>query len=141
MQSVEFHYRIPFHDVDPMNIVWHGHYVRYIELARCKLLETIDYTYSKMFDSGYAWPVVDMRIKYIKPILYDQEIVIVTTIKEYEFRLKLAYEIRDAKSGEKLTTAHTIQVAVDMQTEEMCFQSPEILLEKLGVESDETSTH
>ena len=134
MQSVEFNYRIPFHDVDSMNIVWHGHYVRYIELARCQLLESIDYTYSKMFDSGYAWPVVDMRIKYIKPIVYDQEIIIVTSIKEYEFRLKLTYEIRDVKTGKKLTSAYTIQVAVDMKSEEMCYQSPAILFEKLGID-------
>ena len=134
MQSVEFNYRIPFHDVDSMNIVWHGHYVRYIELARCQLLESIDYTYSKMFDSGYAWPVVDMRIKYIKPIVYDQEIIIVTSIKEYEFRLKLTYEIRDVKTGKKHTSAYTIQVAVDMKSEEMCYQSPAILFEKLGID-------
>ncbi len=134
MQSVEFNYRIPFHDIDSMNIVWHGHYVRYIELARCQLLESIDYTYSKMFDSGYAWPVVDMRIKYIKPIVYDQEIIIVTSIKEYEFRLKLTYEIRDVKTGEKLTSAYTIQVAVDMKSAAMCYQSPDILFEKLGID-------
>lgn len=128
-----FTYRIPFHDVDPMNIVWHGHYVRYLELARCQLLESINYTYSAMFDSGYAWPVVDMRIKYVKPIEYDQEILIETWIEEYEYRLKMGYTIRDKATHDKLTSAYTIQVAVDMSTKEMCFQSPEILFHKLNL--------
>ena len=32
-----------FHDLDPMGVVWHGHYLKYLELARCALLQTFDY--------------------------------------------------------------------------------------------------
>jgi len=131
MFKTELEYTIPFHDVDPMNIVWHGHYVRYLELVRCKLLEKINYTYKLMFASGYSWPIVDMRIKYIKPVIYDQTILLQAEIEEYEYRLKIKYQILDKSSREKLTTAYTIQVAVDEKTKEMCFQSPDILLQKL----------
>ena len=37
---------VPFHDVDTMNVVWHGHYLKYFEIARCKLLDQFHYNYS-----------------------------------------------------------------------------------------------
>ena len=57
---------VPFHDADMMGVTWHGHYIRYMEIARCELLERIGYTYLDMYDSGYAWPVVDLKIRYSK---------------------------------------------------------------------------
>lgn len=122
---------IPFQDIDAMEIVWHGNYPRYLEMARCALLDRIDYDYPKMRDSGYAWPVIDMRIKYIKPLHFKQRIRVHSELKEYENRLKIDFLITDATSGEKLCKAHTIQVAVDMHTQDMCFVSPPILREKL----------
>ena len=36
---------IEFFDLDPMEIVWHGRYVKYLEMVRGVLLDTIDYNY------------------------------------------------------------------------------------------------
>ena len=63
-----------FYDLDPMDIVWHGHYVKYLELARCALLERFDYGYPQMRASGFAWPVVDMRLKYMRSATFGQRI-------------------------------------------------------------------
>jgi acyl-CoA thioesterase FadM len=60
--------RPEFYDLDPMNVVWHGNHVRYFEVARCLLLERIGYTYQDMLESGYAWPVVDLRLRYYRPL-------------------------------------------------------------------------
>lgn len=130
--SVEI--EIPFHDVDVMEIAWHGHYAKYFEIARCVLLDKIDYNYSQMKASGFAWPVIDMHIRYIQPLLFRQKITVNCWIEEYEYRLKINYQINDAATGKRLTKGHTIQVAVDMKAQELCLASPAILLEKLGVE-------
>ena len=122
---------IPFQDIDAMEVVWHGNYPRYLEIARCAVLDCIEYDYPRMRDSGYAWPVIDMRIKYIKPLHFRQRIRVTADIREYENRLKIDFLITDAHSHEKLSKASTIQVAVDMRTREMCFASPSVLLEKL----------
>ena len=53
---------VPFHDVDTMNVVWHGHYLKYFEIARCKLLDQFHYNYNQMRDSGYAWPVIESHV-------------------------------------------------------------------------------
>ena len=47
-----------FHDLDPMDVVWHGHTLKYLELARCALLQGIDYDYPQMRASGYAGPAI-----------------------------------------------------------------------------------
>jgi acyl-CoA thioester hydrolase len=122
---------VPFHDVDSMQVAWHGHYVKYLEVARCEFLDSIGYSYQAMSDSGYAWPVIDMRIKYIKPLHFGQRVRVQCSLREWEYRLKLEYLISDAQTGERLTKAYTIQVAVDMEKQAMCFESPAILLEKL----------
>lgn len=122
-----------FHDCDPMNVVWHGHYFKYLELARCALLQRYDYDYPQMLESGYMWPVVDARVKYIRPLLFNQPLRVVARIVEWENRLKIQYEILDAASGQVLTRAHTIQVAVDAASNEMLYLCPPVLWERLGV--------
>jgi acyl-CoA thioester hydrolase len=124
---------IPFHDVDVMEIVWHGHYAKYFEIARCALLEQIDYNYPQMRASGYAWPIIDLRVRYVKPAVFGQKITVNAAIVEWENRLKIDYQITDKATGSRLVKGHSIQVAVDMQTMTMCFESPKVLFEKLGL--------
>lgn len=124
---------IPFHDVDLMAVVWHGHYVKYFEIARCALLEKIEYNYPQMRDSGYAWPVIDLRIRYAKPAEFGQIIAVSAVIVEWENRLKIDYLIYDKETGARLVKGQSVQVAVNMQTKLMCFESPKILFEKLGI--------
>ncbi len=131
--SAETTIKVPFHDVDMLRIAWHGHYVKYFEVARCELFETLGYGYLDMVASGYSWPVIDLNIRYAKPAQYDQDIVVTSAVVEYENRLKIQYEIHDEKTGVRLTRGHTVQVAVDMKNNEMCFASPQILLDRLGV--------
>lgn len=125
---------VPFHDVDMMEIVWHGHYCKYLEIARCALLEGIDYNYPQMRDSGYAWPIIDLRLRYIKPARFGQVIRVEASLVEWENRLKIDYLILDKASGSRLTKGYSVQVAVDMQTMDMCFESPPVLFAKLGLE-------
>jgi acyl-CoA thioester hydrolase len=122
-----------FHDLDPMDIVWHGNYVKYLEIARCALLQRFGYDVPQMRESGYAWPIVDMRLKYVRSIEYGQRVKVRAQIVEWENRLRIEYLISDALTGRKINTAWTIQVAVDMRTREMCFVCPPVLWAKLGV--------
>ncbi|MBC3880918.1 acyl-CoA thioesterase [Undibacterium sp. LX40W] len=125
--------QVQFFDLDPMEIVWHGNYVKYLEIARCALLDKIDYNYVQMKESGYAWPVIDLQLRYIASAHFGQILKLRAEIVEWENRLVIHYQISDAKSGQRLTRASTTQVAVDIRQGEMCFVSPPILFEKLGV--------
>jgi len=122
---------IPFHDCDPMNVVWHGNYPRYLEVARCELLRLFDYDYPQMHESGYAWPIVDMQIKYVASAVFTQKIKVAAYLKEYENRLRIDYVITDSLTNKRLTKASTTQVAVEVSSKEMQFESPTILFNKL----------
>ncbi len=122
---------IPFFDVDPLSIVWHGHYIKYFEIARCALLEEIGYNYIQMKASGYAWPVIDIRVKYIAPAKFNQHINVEASLVEYENRLKINYVIRDRYTLQKLTTGYTIQVACKLPSHEMCYASPTVFINQL----------
>ena len=122
---------VPFYDVDLMGVVWHGSYVKYMEIARCKLLDQIDYNYLQMSESGFAWPIIDIRIRYSRPLCLQQKVKVNVELVEWENRLKMQYLFLDLASGEKLAKAYTTQVAVDLETKEMLFESPKIVFEKL----------
>ncbi len=70
---------IPFHDLDPLDIVWHGNYVRYFEHARTALFQQLDYDVPAMRASGYVWPVIELNIRYARPLRYMQRIVVSAT--------------------------------------------------------------
>lgn len=129
--SAEVVVEVPFYDVDIMDVVWHGHYVKYFELARCALLRRIDYDYPQMRASGYAWPIVECYLKYVRPARYGQRLTVQARLQEYENRLKMDFEIRDLETGERLTKGFTVQVAVDLRNGELQFVSPPCLIERL----------
>jgi len=127
----EIEVEVPFHDCDPMGVTWHGCYVRYLETARSALLNRIGYNFRQMTASGYAWPIVDLKMKYVKTTTFGQRLVVRAALEEYENRLKIAYSITDRASGEIVTKASTTQVAVDQARGEMCFVSPDVFLDKV----------
>ena len=129
--NAEVEIDVPFFDVDSMQIVWHGHYVKYFEVGRCALLRILDYDYLRMAENGYLWPVVDCRLRYVRPARYGQRIRVKATLLEWENRLRIAYEIRDCVSGERLTKGETVQVAVEASSQTMQFVSPQHFLDRV----------
>ena len=124
---------VPFHDVDPAGMVWHGHYAKYFEVARCQLLDNFGYGYGAMKASGFMWPVIDLRIRYVQAVQFAQRIRVKATLREWENRLLIDYLITDEASGRRLTKGSTSQVAVDIKSGEMLFVSPPVLFERLGL--------
>jgi acyl-CoA thioester hydrolase len=131
----EVEMQVQFFDLDPMEIVWHGNYVKYLEVARCALLDKIDYNYAQMKASGYMWPIIEMNLRYPGSATFGQRLLLRAEIVEWENRLRIDYLVSDAASGRRLNRATTTQVAVDIPSGEMCFVSPPILFQKLGVQA------
>ncbi len=123
---------VPFYDLDPMRVVWHGNYVKYMERSRCALLADCAMTYGDMEKHGFAFPVVTMRVKYVKPAEFGQKLIVKTIHVPDENFLIFKYEILDAETCGKLCVAETKQMAVDIKTRESCFQLPEPFLTIFG---------
>lgn len=129
--TVDREFCVEFYDVDPMQVAWHGNYVKFFELGRCAMLDRLGYGYREMEKSGYAWPVVDLRVKYIRPLVLHQKAIVRTSLLEYENRLRLGYRIIDPETGAVFTKGESTQMAVDMATLSSCFVSPACLLERV----------
>jgi len=124
---------VPFHDIDAVGIAWHGHYAKYFEIARCELLESFGYGYNAMRESGFIWPVIDLHVRYIKPVRFGQSIAVRAALLEWENRLLIDYLVSDSETGQRLTKGQTSQVAVNIEDGEMCLVSPPVLFERLGI--------
>ena len=120
---------VPFFDVDSMEVVWHGHYVKYLEVARCALLDELGHNYVRMKDTGYAWPIIDLQLRYARPARFGQTLAVRAELVEWRNRLKIHYTLSDAASGERLTRASTIQVAVRLADGEMQLVSPAVFVD------------
>lgn len=131
--SIEIEVVPAFYEIDPMLVVWHGHYLKFFEQARSALFDRLDYGYAAMHESGFFWPIVDLRVKYVRPARLGQRLRVRAEITEWENRVRTDYLIRDAVSGEALTRGHSLQVAVSTADNEMQFVCPPILAQKLGV--------
>lgn len=122
---------VAFYDVDSMDVVWHGHYVKYLERARCALLEHIGYDYRAMKTGGHAWPVIRLSLRYARPARFGQVLAVEARMVEWEYRLVIDYDIVARDSGETLSSGSTTQIAVDLATGETCLGAPDILADRL----------
>ena len=124
--SSKIQIKVPFYDLDPMNIVWHGNYVKYLEKARCALFAKLNYTYYDMYDDNIMYPLAKMDFKFIKSAKFDDDLEIEATFKEFEPAIIIKYDIF---SGEdKILSASTMQMGVNVKTGETIYNAPEKLL-------------
>lgn len=133
MKKIEslYNLKVEFYDLDPMNVVWHGNYVKYIEAARCDFLEKIGCTYSDLKDAGVAYPVAKMEMKYIKPCVFGQNLTVKTELEQIEPSLNFKYTIYDSLTGDKLFSAKTMQICLNIEDKSTAYNVPGILLERI----------
>ena len=130
--KTEMKLTVQFYDLDPMNVVWHGNYLKYLESARCDLLKKIGYDYDNMRADGVVYPIAKMDLKYIKPCKFNQVLFLETIVEELEPSLIIKYNIFDEESGEKVFSAKSMQICVDIKTGESVYSAPEGLKQKLA---------
>lgn len=125
--QTEYEVKVSFEDIDMMEVVWHGNYMRYMEQARCDMLAKLNYTYMDMRKDGYAYPVVKMKTKYIKPAKFEDVLVIKSELISIEPALEVKYTIFNKKTNEVIFKASTMQIAVDTKTKKSVYIPPKKL--------------
>ena len=130
----EYKVNVSFEDLDPMNIVWHGNYMRYMEQARCDLLSKLGYTYLDMKKEGYGYPVAKMKVKYIKPATLEDILTIITEVETIEPTLNIKYTMY--KDGDKIFEAKTMQIAINIETGESLYNPPNGLVNAVKKEKE-----
>lgn len=121
----EITFPVEFYDVDTMRVVWHGNYVKYMEKGRCALLDSVNYGYLEMEKDGTAFPVVDIKLKYVRSLRFGDTARVVSYLTEYENCIKIRYEIYNAKTGELCTKAESTQMAMGIESQESSIVCPQ----------------
>jgi acyl-CoA thioester hydrolase len=127
--------KVPYYDVDLMQIVWHGNYLKYFEVARQALFRKygVDLRrYSE--DTRYVFPVVRSTIKHIWPLRLDDEFVCTAVLKEARVKIVLDFDIKLISNGKVCAKGRSEQVAVLIPEMEMVFQIPEEIQKALSGE-------
>jgi acyl-CoA thioester hydrolase len=122
---------VPFHDVDLAGVVWHGHYMKYLENARWAVMERIGFDLETMMSSGYLWPIVSVEVKYVRAVRYGDRLRVRASLVEWETRLGINYVLVDTQDDARVGRARTLQVAVDRQTHAMQWISPPCLTDRV----------
>ena len=129
--QAEVIFPVEFYDVDSMRIVWHGNYVKYMEKARCALLDKIGFGYLEMEKNGTSFPVVDVKLKYVASLHFGETVRAAAELIEYENCIRIQYKLYNNESGILTTKAESTQMAVDMATGETQFVCPRIFIERV----------
>ena len=130
MYSFETKVRVRYGETDQMGFVYYGVYAQYFEVGRVELLRSLGVGYKSLEEEGYFLPVVNFEIQYKKPALYDDELIIKTTIKEMpSARIAFYYETYNIKKV-LLNTGKVVLVFVDKTNRKPCL-TPSIVINKL----------
>ena len=96
--------KVPFHDCDPLYVVWHGRYFEYMEVARSALLASVELDVKDIRAMGFRMYITDARCRYLHPLRYNDEIRVTARFTESSPLIRIAYEVTNLTSGKKSAT-------------------------------------
>ena len=100
--------KINYYETDMMGVVHHSNYVRYLEEARCALIDSLGISMQEIEKRGFTIPVLEVNIKYKKHVTQGDIIAIGLTLSEYNgVRMTMKYDVRDVKTGDVIIEAYT----------------------------------
>lgn len=111
--SLDYDFQVPFYDLDGIQMVWHGNYVKYMEDAREKFGAKYGFEYLHIFNSGYLAPVADMHIKYKNSARISELLnVKITYVPTRSAKMVFNYLITRKSDGAVIIEAQTTQLFV-----------------------------
>jgi acyl-CoA thioester hydrolase len=122
---------VPFHDIDIMHIVWHGHYYKYFEIARTVLMQKLELDWPFIKDCGYAMPIVASTAKYLQGLRYNDEVLVTATaIEPHLPALVTEYEITSIDRSIRYAVGSTKQVYLKISNMQASLTVPESILQR-----------
>ena len=99
-----------YHETDQMGVIHHSNYLRWLEEARIYFLDSLGLSYKKLEEIGIISPVVSINIDYVKPVKFDDIVLIEMNVSKYTgVKMIFDYVIKDKLTGEvrvKATSSH-----------------------------------
>jgi len=131
--SASVRLRVPYYDVDIMQVVWNGNYLKYFEVARQALFRECGLDlYRYMNEKRYVFPVIRSTVKHIQPLRWDDEFICTAFLREARVKIVLDFEIKRIANGQVCTKGQSEQVALLVPEMEMAFRIPEEIQKALS---------
>ena len=132
-KSVEIQHKVPFYDLDPMQMVWHGNYLKYFDIARFELFDTLGIDLLSYFKkTNYLFPITKTSTKHIVSLRYKDEFKCKATVVEAQYKIVVDFEIRLVKNNQICAKGRSEQVAVKYPEMEIIFEIPDDIRKALG---------
>lgn len=104
----KFERTINYYETDKMGIVHHSNYIRFLEEARCKWLESVDLSMAKIEALGFRIPTIEVNCKYKTGVTNDDKIIIELIVEEFNgVRMKIKYRVVNAENDALVMEAYT----------------------------------
>ncbi|MCG8573257.1 MAG: acyl-CoA thioesterase [Flavobacteriales bacterium] len=114
----EIEVAVRFSEVDAMNVVWHGNYLKYFEDGREALGAEYQLDYLDIAHKGFFVPIVHSEIDHSYPIQYGSKVKVISRLVDTPAaKIIHEYEIYDVNSGKLAAKGQTIQVFVTHEKE------------------------
>ena len=109
-----FSTKVFYSDTDAYGVVWHGSYLRWLEMGRVLLCEKAGYKLSQLEKEDIVLPVAEINIKYKNSAKLEDEIVVETCVVDQgRFYVTFQQIIKDEKSDKVYIEATVKVVAVN----------------------------
>jgi acyl-CoA thioester hydrolase len=84
--------RVRYAETDQMNVVYHGNYAQYFEVARAEAIRKLGFTYKDMEKMGTYMPITELHCKFLRPAHYDDLLSIKLMLKEWPANHKITFD-------------------------------------------------
>ncbi len=126
--SVEL--EVPFHDVDALRVVWHGHYYKYLEIARTELFRSVELDVPDLLAMGHGFVVIESGCRHISPLCYGDRMRVTAFFQDITHRLNIGYEIGNLTRDTRAARAHTVLVTTTTERG-MLHRTPDEIVERI----------
>jgi acyl-CoA thioester hydrolase len=117
MFSTQTTIRVRYSETDQMNVVYHGNYAQYFEVARAEAIREMGITYKEMEEMGIVMPIVELHTKFLRPAQYDDLLTIKTELRELpkDHRIEFHHEVYN-EAGKLLTVGRIVLYFLNAKT-------------------------
>lgn len=128
--------KVLFHDLDMMQVVWHGNYFKYFGEARLALFAQagLESLYQPDAQAQWLYPVVRSEVKHVAPLRFMDEFTVTARLREARYKIVIDFEIRKQPEDKVCTRATTQQVAISAKDYSLCFSIPDEIRRGFGLE-------
>lgn len=135
-QNLKIHetqFNVPFYDLDPMHVVWHGNYMKYFDTTRAELFYAAGFDPQEYFKkTSFLFPITKTATKHIVSLRYRDEFKCKATVTEAEYKIVVNFEIRLMGDNQLCARGTSEQVAVKFPEMEILFEIPDDVRKALG---------